>query len=291
MISNWYRPRNIRSMWFGEGEGEGTGDGGAEGGDKGGDKGGAKPPAKPDPKTEKKFSQTDLDRVIDQRFKKEREEKEGLVKQLQQLQDNSNLTAAEKEALASQIEDLNASMRTKEETAALNLKTQEGKYKQQIEGLSGERDTWKTRFVESTKKRSLTDAAVAANAEEPSQIVMMFDSQTRLEEEKVDGKPTGNYVTMMKFQGIDPETKKPVTLDMSPAEAFQHMRENGLHKNLWKHGGKPGTGADAGGGGGSKNPGKEPQRDDYASSAEYGKAYQAWRDNYNLDGTPKTQKK
>lgn len=294
LVTKWYHPRNIRSLWFGEGEGEGgEGEGAGEGGAEG-EGGGVVVKPKPGDKKppEKKFSQEEVDKIVNKRFAKEKEEKEKLIGQLKSIQDSASLTAAEKESLAHQIDELQASIRTKEETAAVQLKTVEQKYQNEVKNLSTERDTWKNRFSVSTIRRSLTDAAVSADAEETSQIVMMFESQTRLEEVKgSDGKPTGEYITMMRFQGIDPETKKPAMLDMPPTEALQHMRENGLHKNLFRHGAKPGTGTNPGGGGKpGKDPSKEPVLEDYASREEFAKAYQRWRDDYNLDGTPKNKK-
>lgn len=289
LVRKWYTPR---SMWFGEGEGDGGGEGDGEGG-KGGESGkGGEGEGAGKVGNERKFTQKDLDEIINKRFKQERTEKEKLIGQLKSIQESQGLTEAEKEGLSQQIEELQASIRTKEETAAIQLKTVETKYQKQVGDLTTERDTWKGRFTDSTVRRSLTDAAVSAEAVEPSQIVMMFAGQTRLEEVKgEDGKPTGEYITMMKFQGVDPETKKSAVLDVTPAEAFQHMRENGLHKNLFHHGGKPGTGNDAGGGGkGSKDPSKEPQLADYSDAASYGKAYQKWREDYNVDGSPRNQK-
>jgi len=256
---------------YGNEGGEGSGEGGE----------GTQPPK------EKTFTQKELDGIINKRFAKERTEKEALLKQLQTLQETAQLTSEERSGLEQQIQSLTDSLQTKEQQAALAAKKLEDKYNQEREKLSQERDTWKNRFVDSTIRRALTDAAVSSNAQDPSQIVMMFGSATKLEDVlDGSGKPTGDFAVTMSFQGIDPETKKPAQLKLPVAEAIQHMRDNGLHKNLFKHTSTPGTGQGGSGEGKGKSQDTMPNPKDYASGDDFQKAYQSWRNTHNVDGTP-----
>ena len=67
-------------------------------------------------------------------------------------------------------------------------------------------------------------------------------------------------------------------LDMPVSEAFTKIRQDGLHKNLFKHGGKTGTGRHTQGQGrGSSDPNAEPQREDYKDDQSYSLAWQTWR--------------
>lgn len=273
-----------QSIRYGEGEGDDSGSGSGSGsgsasGSAGTGNAGGDPPAGSGA-GEKVFKQADVDRIVKDRLKNERTEKEKLIKDLQTLQQSASLTAEEKETLASRIESMESSLRTKEEQFALEKKKSEDKFKTELEKVSGDRDIWRTRFDSSMKKRSLLDAAVENNVEEPSQIIMMFESLTRLEE-VVDsaGKGTGDFTTKMKFMGIDPESKKPKEYDLPPSEALAHMRENGLHKNLFKHGATPGTGQGGGGQGGKAtgDPDKMPEPGDYATQEQFRDAYNKWR--------------
>lgn len=270
----WFKKRYGNDPAGGNGEG---GEGGANGGAGGaGGSGGA----------EKKFTQDDVDRILNKRFAKEKSEKEQLLKQLTTLQDTAKLTEEERTTLESQIQSLTDSLQTKEQQQALAAKKLEEKYTKERDAVASERDLWKNRYVDSTIKRSLTDAAVASNAQEPAQIVMMFGHATSLEEQLDSaGKPTGEFVPVMKFQGIDPETKKPAQMKLPVSEAIAHMRENGLHKNLFKHTGTPGTGEGGTGTGKGKDNGKMPTPSDYASPELFQDAYQKWRDGHKVDGS------
>jgi hypothetical protein len=269
----WFNKRYGNDPADGDGgEGDGEGEGGGNGGEK----------------KERLFKQKEVDDIIKKRLAKERTEKEKLLGQLQQLRDTVNLTEEQRSGLESQIQNLTDSLQSKEQQAAIALKREQDKYAKEKEGLLSERDTWRNRFVDSTIKRSLTDAAVTAGAQDPSQIVMMFGGSTSREEVKDStGKPTGEFAVLMKFQGINPETKKPEQMILPVSEAVQHMRENKLHANLFKATGVPGTGTDTSGAGkGGKDSSKMPEPSQFTNPAEYQKAYQEWRDSYNLDGTP-----
>lgn len=237
---------------------------------------------------DKKFTQKDVDKLIGQRFKKERTENEKLLNQLQAIKQNG-LTPESKEELETQITRLQESFQTKEQTLQQKMAETEKKLNKQIEGTASERDTWKNRFHKSTVERSILDAGIATDAEDATQMVLMFGPLARLEEE-VDsaGKGTGSFVTKMKVNGLDPETKKPTVLDLTPAEAFNHFREHGLHKNLFKHKAASGTGKEGGGSGGNSNAtgNSPPERSKFASEEEYSGAYQTWRETHNADGSP-----
>lgn len=239
---------------------------------------------------EKRFSQKDVDRLIDKRFKKEKSENEKLLKQLEAIK-TDGLTPEAKEELQNQIERLQESVQSKEKTLADKMAEAEKKHGKALEGAMQERDLWKNRYHQSRIERDMFDGANSAEAENPEQLVLMFGGSARLEEETdTAGKGTGKFVTKVKFKGIDPESKKSVELDLPPGEAFAHMKEHGLHKNLFKHGAASGTGKPGTGSGGGKTGGDaEPDPEKYSSSEEYNTAYQSWRDSHNLDGSPITK--
>lgn len=251
---------------------------------------GGTPPANPPTKT---FTQTDVDTIINKRFAKEKSEKEALIAQLENFKQSAGLSAKEKEDLSKQIEDMQNSLLTKDQQAANEKKNLEKKWSEENKKAKEEADGWKGRFTRTTTIRSLKDAERSVGVQEEGQLVLMFENRTRLEEEKDDeGKPTGEFIAKLKFDAKDEEGKK-ITFDLPVEEAFVKMRELGLHKNIFKHEAKPGTGENNGGGKGGKNsdPSKMPEPDDYRTSKEYNDAYQKWRDEWNPDGTRRVVRK
>lgn len=271
----FYKPTNIGACAYIPFY-EGAADDDAKTGD---DKGATDDKKGGDPKPGKTFTQEQVDKLIDTRFAKLKGTNERLVSDLEKLKTNAGLTVQEKETLQLQIDELNSSMMTKEQQATQEREKLEKKHKTTVEQLTAEASGWKNRFVDSSNKRAITDAAVAVGAEDPSQLVLMFQSSTRLEEEKgADGKLTGNFVSRVKFQGLD-EENKPVALDLPVNEAFAHMKAKGLHKNLFKHGANSGTGQPAGGQGGAGNDtSKMPVRESYPTSEAFTAAYMTWRE-------------
>jgi hypothetical protein len=239
----------------------------------------------------KSFTQAELDKLFDKRFAREKQEKEVLITKLKGLEQSAGLSAKEKEELSGQIEALQNSMLTKEQQAANEKKNLEQKWANEHKKAKEEAEGWKNRFERTTIRRSMRDAEDSVGVQEHGQLASMFENKTRLEEEKdEDGKPTGEFVAMLKFDAKDKEGKK-VTFDLKVDEAFEKMRELGMHKNIFKHDARPGTG-EPGGGKAGKNvdPSKMPELSDYKDQAEYSKAFQKWRDKYNLDGTERTKR-
>lgn len=260
-------------------------DGGGEG-DKGAE-GGAGGTGTPTP--EKKFSQSDVDRIIKERFKNERTKNEQLVAQLRTVQEQG-LTPDARATLEEQIKALEESMMTKEQLAAKSLNETESKYKKTLSEKEAEAIAWRNRYERSTIERSLMDAGSSNGALSADQLVMMFGNNTRLVQQAgSDGKLTDTFIPMMKFTGVDAD-KKPVSMDLPVAEAIAHMRENNLHSNLFRHDASPGTGKTGTGSSDGDKAHREPMPEDFKNPGDYGPAYQKWRDTHDIDGRPLTKK-
>lgn len=238
---------------------------------------------------EKKFTQEDVDRLINKRFAKEKQEKQSLTEQLKTLQQSANLTQQERDELAQQIDNLETSVLTEKEKAAKEKRDIESQYRQKEENYNKEINAWKSRFENSTIDRALLDSASEFEAERPQQIVSMFRGSTRLVEDTgEDGKGLGTFTPYTKITGLN-EEKQEVELDLPTKEALKKVKEDGLNKNLFRHSAKPGTGAtnSTGGIAGKTSSNEMPVRSDFASQKEFSEAYQSWRDKFELDGTPR----
>lgn len=241
---------------------------------------------------DKKFTQKDVDNFINKRFSKEKKEKETLVTQLKSLETTANLSKEEKEDLVTRIDDLETSMLTETEKAAKEKKDAETKHARELKKSVEEKDIWHKRYTDSTIDRALTDAAVSAGAESSSQIRLMLRGSAYLSEDKDDaGKTTGNFTPKVKFIGLDEDGKIEKELDLPITEALTKIKEDGLNKNLFKHGSTGGTGAPpTGGGGKGSDEDAEPDPADYQGNPTgFTEAYHKWRETYNVDGSRKPQ--
>jgi hypothetical protein len=267
----------------GEGGDGGTGEGGGGAGEGGGGAAGAQ--------WDGKFTdeqQKAIDGIISKRFAKEKDEKTKLLGQLNSLKETAQLTKEERDKLQGQIDELENSMLSKDEQTAKAKAELEKRHQKELTKATEEGSLWKTRFTDSIIDRAWTDAAVEHGAESPRQLRMMFRGSTRLVEDADEetGKTLGTFTPHVKFVGLNDE-KEEVELEMPVAEAVKKIKADGLNSNLFKHGATGGTGKPPAGGQGkgTGDPNAMPTPDQYASTEEYAKAYQQWRDTHNLDGS------
>lgn len=282
--------------YYDDGEGGEGGDGGITTGSEGVNEGNESSEEEENGEWDGRFTpdqQKAIDKLINTRFAKERTEKESLIKQLNSLKESSKLTKNERDDLQRQIDQLETSLMTKEEQAAKAKLALEQKHQKDLQKATEQSELWQSRFTDSTIERALTDAAVGNDAMNPTQFRLMFRSSTRLVEdtEEATGKALGTFTPHMRFIGLNDEDQE-VEMDMPVKEAVKKLKEDGLNSNLFKHGATGGTGRPpaSGQGKGKGDPSQMPTPDQFANMDEYGKAYQKWRDEYNLDGTKKRKR-
>jgi len=135
--------------------------------------------------------------------------------QLSKVLETAQLTAAEKTELANSRDQLKKQLMTKEQLAAEEKKKLEDAFNNQLRDVTKERDEIQTKYEDSTIKRSLQDAAITAEAFNPSQIVDLLRGNTKL----VNDKP------MVTFNDVNAETGEPVELTLTPGDAVKRMSE------------------------------------------------------------------
>ncbi len=156
------------------------------------------------------------------------------VSELETLKKSRNLTESEKTALTAQIDELKATVMTKEQLAAQEKDKLTKESKERESKLTAERDQYKNLFETSSITRAIVDGAVVAEAYSPSQIVALLQGKTRLAEvTDGDGNPTGEHITKVKLNDKDKEGK-PVTLDLTVDEAVKWMKDKPEYANLFK---------------------------------------------------------
>lgn len=209
------------------------------------------PDPKPDAKPKVEFSpeqQAKINEILAEDRRKADGKYKGLEKQYETLLANQNLTKQERTTLEQELEDVRAQFRTKEQQAAIDKKNIEEKYKADLESTSRERDSWRTRYVDTSIRRELQDAAVGHDAFNPSQVVTLLFSKTKMVEVKDEatGKPTGDMKPMVDFDDIDLDTHEPIRTQRTPEEAVKRMKElPELYGNLFKSGVVSGIGSNS----------------------------------------------
>ena len=195
-------------------------------------------------KSKTSFTQDEVNAIIAKERAADKKRNEQLVQQLESLKSTSKMTSDEKLALETRIEELKTQHMTKEELAARDRKKLE-------EDLSGARDSaineaksWKTRYESSMIQRSLVDEAVRGDAFSPNQIMELLSTRSKVVEATDDkGKALGQFVVQIAFDDVDKD-KKPVTLQLTPAEAVKRMKElPERFGNLFKSGVRGGLGS------------------------------------------------
>jgi len=177
-----------------------------------------------DPKT-LTFTQDQLNKMMADNRRKLAQQNQQLVSELETLKEQSNLTTQQKEELEGRINQLQEQFMTKEEIAKkeqakLVKLTEEEKAK-----LKNEAESWRNRYSTATVQRSLTDAAVEGKAVSPEQLVAILGTVTSLQPViGEDGKPTGDYAPIVKFNDVD-SNGKPIVLDLTPQQTVKRMKE------------------------------------------------------------------
>ena len=200
--------------------------------------------------TPKTFTQDDVNRLLAKEKRDAQTKQQKLVEELEALKTSANLTAEERTALETRIENLRQEYMTKEELT----KREKDKLKKDMETsmqtLTTERDGWKNRYTDATIMRNITDAAAENKAYRPQQIVAILRSTTRLVEAlDGEGKPTGELIPKVTLSDVDKDGKS-VTLDLSVKDAVKRMREMGEYANLFVGEGTGGVGGQNRSGGG-----------------------------------------
>ncbi len=223
----------------------------------------ATPPATPptptnqdvNPKTGKLFTQDEVNRIAAENKRALQAANKQHLAELEQLRKAKGLTEKEKDALTSRIEELQASMMTKEELARKDANKQKREYEEKLKEVTGQRDYFQQLFQDSTIEREISDAATASGAYNSRQVVNLLKQSARLVEvTDEDGNVIpGKHAVKIKLSDKDAAGKATV-LDLDVPEALKRMKDdNEQWGNLFKNNLTAGLG-DKRSEGGSKPP-------------------------------------
>lgn len=169
-----------------------------------------------------------------------------LSEEFEAIKGKANLTAQEKADLEARLEAVKTERMTEQQRIAHELKKTKDTLDATVKSSTEEVSRWKSRYETSTIHRSITDAAARNDAFAPEQIVALLAGTARLvESTDEDGKPNGEYVTMVKFNDTDAKGK-PVVVELTPEEVVKRMTEIPKFQNLFKGKGSGGVGGTGG---------------------------------------------
>lgn len=213
---------------YGNNGGDGGGGDGGGGGGGGGNGGGG------NSNTNKAFSQEDVNRLL-------AEEKRKHTKVLEDLKNRSGATEAEKAELEKRISQLQQEYMTKEEKAQQEYLARHTALEASNKELTSERDSWKTRFADTSFVSATVSAAAKHDAYDPDMIATILRPNMQLVEVlDASGKGTGQYTTKVKIEKT--QDGKTVSLLASPQEAVEMMAKEEKHAYLFKSTKKGGGG-------------------------------------------------
>lgn len=208
-----------------------------------GEGGATSPPPPPPPPAGKTFTQDEVNKMMAEHKRTLQTQNSELVKQLEELRSNVNLTAQQRDELDSRIQALQQQHLTKEQQLQAELEKTTKKYKTELETTSAEAKRWLTNYNNVLVENAVTQGAVKHNAASAKQILAIIGPQVKVVEEVDDkGQGTGKFVPKITVTTVDAKTKKPVQIEVDVVEGIGKMREDPEFANLFLVDGKPGLG-------------------------------------------------
>jgi len=182
------------------------------------------------------FTQDDINRFLAEDRRKHQDRYKKLEASYQKMLKEGNLHKEQRQKMQQDLEDLQKAFRTKEQQAEYERRQQAEKYKNELSQTAEAAKRWESMYKNSMIERSLQDAAVSAEAFNPSQIVNLLKPVTKMvEETDEEGIPIGKMTPKIDFEDIDEKTGERIATLRTPEEAVKRMRElPTLYGNLFK---------------------------------------------------------
>lgn len=173
-----------------------------------------------------------------------------LAKELAQQQQLKGLSEDERTGLQSRIDELESEFLTEKEKADRAAKQSTDDFTNQVNGLTTDRDHWRSSFQTEVVSNSIRSAAGDNKAFDRSgdQIAAIIRPMTEFKDIVDDnGKPTGSVKAIVKFPDTD-KNGDAVTMEYTVAEAVKRMTELDKHANLFEDTMRSGLGGTQNGG-------------------------------------------
>ena len=169
------------------------------------------------------FTQEQVNEFLAKDRRKHQEKYKALEQSMQKQLERVGNDNEERERLQRELDDLQATFRTKEQQIEWEKKQAEKKYQSDLETERKEREKWESLYKQEKIDRSLLDAASAQDAFNPTLIVDLLRPVSELKADNVEGET--KLATMINFNDIDEKTGEPIKTLRTPEDAVKRMKE------------------------------------------------------------------
>jgi hypothetical protein len=178
-----------------------------------------------------KEQQEALDAIVKERVQRE---KAAHADELKAWQTKIAGTEEERKAYQQRVAELEQQSLTADQIAQRKIAAEKEAADNALKNATTERDTWKKKLLDTTKKASLTNAANTSGAVNADHIMAILERDTVVQEVG-DKLETVVKLTVTK----DGKTEEQV---FTPEQAVAHLKSQPVHKNLFRPEGTGGTG-------------------------------------------------
>ena len=196
-----------------------------------------------------KFSQDDLNKFLAEDRRKHQGQIRTIQQTLEETLTSKNLTAQEREQLATRVSELENQGRTKEQQAQHERKQLEEKLNSQLNEEKKGRVSAEAKYREAVVSQQLGNAAAKADAWRQDQLATILRQMSRTEQAKDEsGKYTGEFKVVIDLPDVN-DAGESVTTVHTPDSAVKRMKElPNSYGNLFKSGVVSGIGSGSGAG-------------------------------------------
>lgn len=168
--------------------------------------------------------QAKVNEIVQKRVKAMRTELETSERRYEQLLQNQNLTAQERDEIATELERVQTSLRTKEQQAAYEAKKREAEFNKKYESATEQANRFKSLFETQTRNNAIISAAQQADAFNPDLFIDVLAPRTEIVEvENEQGEKTGQFATKVRIsKKAEDGTVTEALVD--PSEAIEDMK-------------------------------------------------------------------
>jgi len=176
------------------------------------------------------FTQEDVNRFLAGERRKMEAQVTKLQSQLKDMGESRQFSDEQRTELENTLEGLQNQLLTKDQIAAKEKKALQTKYQNELQEATDRAIAAEQRYESSTLARALMDAAVDGEAFNPSQVVTLLQSNTKLTKNE-----DGQEVVMVSFPDTHVETGEPIVTTLTPTQAIARMKElDNIYGNLFK---------------------------------------------------------
>lgn len=183
----------------------------------------------------KSFTQDEVNKMLAIDRRKNSDKMQKTIGELEALKKSKNLTEQQQADLSKRIEELQDQLLTKEQLAQRDREKLKTDYDGQIVQLTGDRDTWRTRYEKALVVNAIHAAAKEHGAIDNNQIIALIQAHSPrvVQELGESGEPKDIFTPKVKMLDYDTKEKKEVTLDFTISEAVKRLKEKPENFNLF----------------------------------------------------------